>query len=681
MTIHLSPNGMIACLLTVLLFSKPVSAQITLPIEVMGTPNTTRSISLTLPADAPLCTALKVRLHNLEYPGEVSVQINSLPFLSLDNTTATTDPVAASWGGIGGPIATQTLLIPLPQGAFVSGSNTLTFRFNKSDGNCTGFRILSLNVVRADGSLVVDPAQFVQEDPTLWQSPFTDAGSLSLGKRLWQGAPLRASSLPNAHLLKAHCGDCHAADGRDLKYFNYSTLSIVTRSQFHGLSEVQGKQIASYIRTLTTPSPGRPWNPPYQPGAGLDSRPASAWSAGAGFDAVLSSDAQMLPFLFPNGVTLASTSPQGSLNLREVPIALPLPDWNRWLPKVHPIDTWGNKFAASDYAADYPALYASLASQQAAGQLNAYLSGPTNPLNRALYQWSSVDKRSFDIAHVNPIALWTPALSEAVHSTMRWHLVKEWEIMQTFDLEGKSALINGNGPLTEPRSWYSNTAFGTSPKAAGIPEGPTGVGGSALYQHYFADAWYQLQTIVNPGNGHRSANFPVDWPYFYGVVYHTALLTGQSDGLRWTALLVKASQESANGIAPSPLDRGWNPTRVASLFLWGAFLPSFVWQGADPAISIPIVNSYAQGWLTQCQQFTPQQYYAAGTADPHEVANPTLNMLGPSTRFVDQTYWMIPMLRAQGADATTLNAICDWAKILWPNNNWNGLKSKQVIPQ
>src|SRR6266700_3585134 len=49
--------------------------------------------------------------------------------------------------------------------------------------------------------------------------------------------------------------------------------SIISRSRFHGLSTLEGEQIASYIRSLPVSHPGRPWNPPYQPGPGLDEQP------------------------------------------------------------------------------------------------------------------------------------------------------------------------------------------------------------------------------------------------------------------------------------------------------------------------------------------------------------------------------------------------------------------------
>jgi hypothetical protein len=91
--------------------------------------------------------------------------------------------------------------------------------------------------------------------------------------------------------------DCHTEDGRDLKYFNFSNYSIVSRSCFHGLSTRQGEQIASYIRSLPLPNPGRPWNPPYQPRPGVDARPVSHWAVGAGLAWVLNQDIDALPYL------------------------------------------------------------------------------------------------------------------------------------------------------------------------------------------------------------------------------------------------------------------------------------------------------------------------------------------------------------------------------------------------
>ncbi len=123
---------------------------------------------------------------------------------------------------------------------------------------------------------------------------------------------------------------------------------------FHGLTAQQGDQIASYIRSLNIPAPAsaRPWNPPYQPGPGMDSRPVTEWAAGAGLDAVLNNDVEMLPYLMPGGST-ANWASTGFINQRELPITMQLPDWNRWLPTVHPLDIFGSTFTGSAINGDY----------------------------------------------------------------------------------------------------------------------------------------------------------------------------------------------------------------------------------------------------------------------------------------------------------------------------------------
>src|SRR5262249_20777858 len=139
-------------------------------------------------------------------------------------------------------------------------------------------------------------------------------------------------------------------------------------SRFHGLSTLQGEQIASYIRSLPVPNPGRPWNPPYQPGLGLDQQPIANWAAGAGIRSVLNSDTEALPHLLAQSQPAAAVReggmegarigpevfhPDGDLNAREIPIALQLPDWSQWLPRIHPKDAWGASFDESEFAALY----------------------------------------------------------------------------------------------------------------------------------------------------------------------------------------------------------------------------------------------------------------------------------------------------------------------------------------
>src|SRR5207244_12627418 len=90
-----------------------------------------------------------------------------------------------------------------------------------------------------------------------------------------------------------------SGDTRDVHSFptRRSSDLIVARARFHGLSTLEGEQIASYIRSLPSPNPGRPWNPPYQPGPRIDEQPVSSWAAGAGLAWVLDRDTDALPLL------------------------------------------------------------------------------------------------------------------------------------------------------------------------------------------------------------------------------------------------------------------------------------------------------------------------------------------------------------------------------------------------
>src|SRR6516225_7663244 len=338
-----------------------------LPIEVLGADGTTASRTVTL--TTPECESVRslwLKVHGLRYPTQASVQINSGMWIPLRNDTVSVAALGKTFGGIGGGFSTLELTLALPTGSAVAGGNTIRFRFNQSDGLASGYRVLAWNFVTDDGSKVLPPTDFVEDAPGSWTPPLPDADSIHAGQELWHTASLVASGLQNSPRIQAHCADCHAHNGLDLKYFNFSNVSIIARSRFHGLTTLQGEQIASYIRSLAFPSPGRPWNPPYQPGPGLDEQPISNWAAGAGLAWILGRDTDALEYLLvEHGTRLsAATSagsvrdvhelvgqitpevfrPDGNLNPREIPIALQLPDWSQWLPRVHPKDAWGSAF-------------------------------------------------------------------------------------------------------------------------------------------------------------------------------------------------------------------------------------------------------------------------------------------------------------------------------------------------
>jgi hypothetical protein len=604
-----------------------------LPIEVLGADGTTVSQTVTLGADqSSSIRSLWLQVHGLRYAGQGSLQINDGPWVPLENDTVTVADPGKTFGGIGGAFATLVLTLPLPAGALLPGSNTLHFRFNRTDGLSSGYRILAWNFLTADGSKVLSSSDFVEDAPEAWSPPHPESASIRAGRELWFAAPLVASSLKGSPRIQARCADCHARDGRDLKYFNYSNASIIARSRFHGLTTQEGEQIASYIRNLALPNPGRPWNPPYQPGPGLDKEPAASWSAGAGLAWILEKDSDALPYLIahPGGseanqrpainasdryhlakqITPDVFRPDGGLNAREIPIALQLPDWNQWLPRIHPRDAWGSAFDKSQFAAEYDSGAESQTGPWAKTSLRAILQAATStsgmrPVVPAFAQWSQA-RRDFLGRYVKTRTEWSSELGTRVYSTQLWQLVKTWEMTQEFGLEERGAEILGFA--ADSRTWCNTVPEDTAPSTTHIPNGPAGIGGSALTNEYLSAAWYELQVILNSGNHRHHDRAPVDWVYLIGQYRDFYLQSHHPEPVRLLVAVTKAMQSADPRLGPDDLSRGWRPDQNVD----PRILVSPTWAPVFKPLPFDVRRALAESlltaWLDKTQQYSVAKY-------------------------------------------------------------------------
>ncbi|MFZ5439904.1 MAG: hypothetical protein ACOZQL_07830 [Myxococcota bacterium] len=470
-------------------------------------------------------------------------------------------PADAQFGGcLVGAYHTVRFSIPLARmsGALVPGANVISFRFNGTNGEEMGFRVLSLDV-RAQGRSVVVAGQFRDEDPAGWAPPRDTPADIAAGKRLFQVGALVTSPLDPTP-LRARCASCHANDGRDLAYFNFSNHSIIYRSRFHGLSEAEGEQIASYVRSVgralalppgkTVKDLGRPWNPPYQPGPGLDDLPQLFWAAGAGLDAGLDEDRQMRDELFSGRFTTfrpgdPKTQPlngyRGYANPRELRQAIQFPDWMMWLPRIAPEDRLSDPSAWFDsqlYRAyvqlrdvDLPALGSNPTQQQLA-QVSWVLS------KGAFGEGRSPD---FDLIPGDPNAPTATSAqgflaSKAFVSHELWKVLREWELFNTFGLEEAPFIPAGYDAHMPPgqRAWPTHGAnvffvapHFAGPSASGYREKFDGVHNTYALSfnttpvgNYFSTAWYTLQLILN-GSYQVDDSIdlkPVDWNYHPGHI-------------------------------------------------------------------------------------------------------------------------------------------------------------------
>jgi hypothetical protein len=612
--------------------------RILLPIEVLGADGTTVSRTIALHGgQAESVRSLWLQIHGLRYADQASVQVNTGAWIPLNNSTVTIPEPARSFGGIGGGFSTLVMTLPLANGVVAPGTNTIRFRFNHTDGVVSSYRVLSWNFLTIDGSKILPPDDFVEDAPEAWTPPMPDAASILAGQELWQTAALAASSLPNSPRIQAHCADCHTRDGRDLKYFNFSNGSIVARSRFHGLSTLQGEQIASYIRDLPLPNPGRPWNPPYQPGPGLDEQPISGWAAGAGLAWVLDQDTDALPYLLsqhgtridsagssppakaPNLRELAGQitpdifRPDGNLNPREIPIALQLPDWSGWLPRVHPKDAWGPDFTESEFAV----LYDGETPRESKRKLGTNQSLRTlltaaqtadhniRPAAAAFAEWSQA-RRALLKHLVKAKMEWSPALTNKVYSTQLWQLVKTWEMMEEFGLEGRGRDLFG---LTaDSRTWCNTIPAETAPSGALIPDGLAGVGGSALTNEYFTAAWYELQIILNSGNHQHRDRSPVDWVYLIGRFNDLYAQTHRPEPARLLVAVIKALQSTDPHSGPDDYRHGWRPDQNID----PRIMISPVWQPIFNPLPIELhralTASLLAAWMEKNLQYPIAKY-------------------------------------------------------------------------
>jgi len=661
-------------------FADTTIDRILLPIEVLGADGATVSRSVKLASgQAESVRSLWLQIHGLRYADQASVQVNSSTWVPLNNNTVTIAEPGKSYGGIGGGFATLIMTLPLPEGTITGGDNTIRFRFDHTDGIVSTYRVLAWNFLTGEGKKVLAPQDFVEDAPERWTPPLPDQASILAGRELWRTASLAASSLPNSPTIQAHCADCHTQDGRDLKYFNFSNASIVSRARFHGLTSLQGEQIASYIRSLSVPNPGRPWNPPYQPGPGLDAQPISSWAAGAGLTWVLDQDTDSLPYLIrqrggatnpaasnpaPNlrelagQITAETFRPDGDLNAREIPIALQLPDWNQWLPRVHPKDAWGPTFTKSAFAALYGGdttsestartgkkpLRTLLATQIKDHDLRAVAA--------AFAQWSEA-RRSFLGHRGKADAAWTPELTNKVYSTQLWQLVKAWEMTQEFGLEARGRDLFAS--TADSRIWCNTIPGDAAPSAAHIPDGLAGVGGSALTNEYLSASWYELQILLNSGNHQHRERVPVNWVYVIGGFLDLHAQTHQPEPARLLVAVTKALQSSDPRLGPADLKQGWQPDdnidpRIMISSVWAPIfkpLPTVVHQA--------LTASMLAAWMEKNLQYPVAEYLPIGLSRrPY----PQPNSYGDITG--GKVWEAAPQFRTAGVEPELVKRLQQW---------------------
>ena len=575
---------------------------VTLPLEVLGPEGYTTSITVYVD-DPATADSLYIKGHalgytfapdapgGLDYDDKASFRLNGGAWVPIDNAHFNAFyPEQRMWsppltGPIGGPYHTLRGMLSLSEtGALVSGANTLEFRFNGTEGHTSGYRILELDV-RASRSAPsrISGTQFVQADPAAWQAPvgYGSAADVAAGEALWHERGILHDGTLHQDAIEAACADCHANNGRDLKYFNFSNKSITVRAQHHGLTEEQGKQLAAYIRSVDLNLPagedvgtcgGRPWNPPYQPGPGLEERPVDCWAAGAGVDWTLPNDEAMAAFLFPNSSTRAAldnlaTVPESYAAFRDdlggalgadlswsafqrnaradaalpnarLPLAMQLPTIYEWWPDVYPGDyfdaaAWHNSQTYQNLNRIH--MHLSSAGNRAAliDETHAYRNDWKHRGFGDFFRTHSIQPNPKDWPDDLPPPGYDsnpndPRTEIGRLSTQQWAAIKTWEIMTTYRLEDLTEeTLEPNNRALDLANWdrmwplmgmmpydvathKQGERNGSYPDIAPYP--------TAAQDNYFSNSWYQLAVMLQNGVRQAPGTSSVDWNYVFAHI-------------------------------------------------------------------------------------------------------------------------------------------------------------------
>ena len=627
--------------------------QIILPVEVLGAEGkvVTRTFDLS-PQEASNALQLWLQVNNLGYQNKASIKINNGAWLDLNHQTVNMQAQEKARGGMahGG---FNTIRFSIPSTGIAAGTNTISFRFNTSDAISNGYRVVRFNLLDKDGVKILAATRFKEDDPKTWVAPFTDANSIAEGKNLWYNATLKSNYLPagrkgfwyaheinSAQPINAKCSSCHTQDGRDLELFSYSNDAIVERAKFHQLTEVEGQKIASYIRSLSTTQSnvgryGRPWNPPYQPGPALDTMPIEKWAAGAGLDAVLDEDKGMLPYMFPNGVNQEEVYKRfdsGKKNDRTIiPLAIQFPDWKHWLPMVHPSDAYNknNYYLDPNTGPNNPnKVYKETRTYL---ETNAPLGFPNKAETldkihilhnnfRFFVEQGATDKnhwRSSDGDATKNLNDGVPR-ELAATSLARLFAVKNFEFVQEFNLQDKAATFSAYPAETQKRQWPGDeyNVFEVPPHFQACVNNNCNqfMGQPTETGMYESTNWYQLQMVLNGGDGFVSHNSPVDYNYHPDFITKACNSSGVNEPMRYyhSMNVMYQTRTWPGGTSPNT-GKGfrirvmgpWNIYGITDGNQFNGFAPGEFAKTLDkvtPGMTAWVMNAMLRQFLTEVQK-------------------------------------------------------------------------------
>lgn len=732
-----------------------------LPVEVLGAEGTTKERYVHLDAgQIASAESLWFQVNALTYQNKGSIRVNEGEWLDLNHGTTEIQYQEMARGGMvhGG---FNTIRFKVPATGLKEGLNRIQFRFNVSDTISIGYRVIHFEVLDAGDQPLLPSSKFRNVDPADWQAPISGQSAIDEGEALWRGVTGVGSTteggrgrqlwnhhkaegnvgwwygydLPVRKTITASCSDCHTQDGRDLEMFSYSNFSIIERAKFHNLTEDEGRKIASYIRSLSGANAnvdraGRPWNPPYQPGPSIASRPIHQWAAGAGLEAVLDDDSDMAPYLFPNGMGDQELDDffdtDGNYDSTLLPLAIQFPDWKHWLPMVHPRDA----YTGDSKTPGVPLYYDGSMPRRPRTALidfrNYLESIPSDPAQKVQYLENNrstfLSKHTqmnnhfrFFFAEGTANQHWRSSNGYAEQalpsdlprefaatSLSRLLAVRNFESFNEFNLQDKAHLFTDNDAIDhpQPRQWVARffSVYTVGPHFQASVSGTyKGQPIPGISEHFFGQSratgnyestnWYELQAVLNAGHaGLSSRTDPVDYNYQHPLIRQASQWSGILEPFRYL--------HTANRMYQTKIDSGSSAPDIETGFVIRNMGPWYLFPSVngdtmammakldelEPGLSARMISAH----LAQFNEEVSKPEYAIEDWDrraPDEIENGTTSLkldldkgyYDPDPDFwswSDRFYRAIPDFAAAGTDPIQLQLMIDWCMQAWPNMPW-----------
>ena len=168
---------------------KPCLATVQLPIELntWTTHPSTQTIPLHIAPQQDMISGIYLRVHNLKFANQLSIRLNSGEWHHVNNDTVEVFANEKLQDGIGGINATIRFIVRDVISDFLpEQTNFLHVRLNGTNGETSSARIIELNVLAENGSMLLSETDFYDVDPNDWQPIFDDQQNILLGKTLWK---------------------------------------------------------------------------------------------------------------------------------------------------------------------------------------------------------------------------------------------------------------------------------------------------------------------------------------------------------------------------------------------------------------------------------------------------------------------------------------------------------------